>query len=630
VKVTEEAMASELLGKSGNLRSILYYDRKGTLKNLYDKVYPDIRARAEEHSLSLSDHPRSYKVFFHRICAQSKYHFYEAVIPRRCNSCDLQESAEDRLPDVRRRLAVARTQDVLEDIVRFTNEKETLEADKAAGEQHKKRDKHQRKWNVQKRHSGIQSREKLVTIDFFSFLSFDSTMVHTLCFVIEWMEDGVRHCKFVDMPCLDAETNSANSYFIATGWLKLFEDTDEFIVHSPRQMTKYDLITVCCDNAIVSKFHLATLLYLTKEYRLVFKICPFCAHHADSVADGHAGCVKPKGKRLVTKNTTLAELASLFNEVLGEAPLKNTVVYPLACINNQRIDELIYSRFGGRDNIKTIERLRTYGELTTVQLEGDAVGYLTGRSLVGEHQQWPYQQAFPTGYRDQGVQIITLEKRDEHFCQRCAWVHGRPMFHQFASADCLFRAADKKARGRKRKRVEAVVEDKSSEDDEEGGEDEDEGGEVEKEEKEKEEKHEFVGMTELDVLPYFNEATDSVGEGELVVVTGIEGEGHPYHVACVKNKWPGRSRSSRSSDPVFVTYWGHLATGYAPSWKKRGETKERISITRPSKGDHLPFDVKVDAKDIILADIQLGPDRELSKEVRFTLAKWLSSMNYEE
>jgi hypothetical protein len=283
VKVTEEAMASELLGKSGNLRSILYYDRKGTLNNLYDKVYPDIRARAEEHSLSLSDHPRSYKVFFHRICAQSKYHFYEAVIPRRCNSCDLQESAEDRLPDVRRRLAVARTQDVLEDIVRFTNEKETLEADKAAGEQHKKRDKHQRKWNVQKRHSGIQSREKLVTIDFFSFLSFDSTMVHTLCFVIEWMEDGVRHCKFVDMPCLDAETNSANSYFIATGWLKLFEDTDEFIVHSPRQMTKYDLITVCCDNAIVSKFHLATLLYLTKEYRLVFKICPFCAHHGDSV-----------------------------------------------------------------------------------------------------------------------------------------------------------------------------------------------------------------------------------------------------------------------------------------------------------------------------------------------------------
>jgi hypothetical protein len=620
-------LASKLLGKSGNLNPILYYDSRGLLWQLYKQVYPDIQAMADREGLSLHDSPRSYKVFFNRIIANSKYKFYHSVIPRRCNCCDLYESACECLPDVLRKLAVARTQDVLEDIVRFSNEKETLEADQAAGEQHRKRDKHQRAWNVRKRESGIQSREMMATIDFYSFLSFDSTMVHTLCFVLEWMEEGVRRCKYVDMPCLDAETNSSNSYFIATGWLKLLDDTDEIIVHNAlRQTIKYDLITICCDNAIVSKFHLATLLYLSKTYRLDFQVCPFCAHHADSVADSHAGHVKPPGKRLVTKNTTLVELKAMFDETIGESPLKDTVVYPLPRVDNAHIDELIYSQFGGRGNIKTIESLRTYGHLTTVRGEGDSVGYLTGRTLVDVNQQWPYKQAFPRGYRDQGRQIITLEKQEANFCQRCAWVHGHPVFHQFASADCLFGSDSKAPKRRKPNPVEAPIQSdedgEDSEESEDGEDGEDGGGEEEK-------KHEFDGMSDVDILPHFDEGEGAVSGGELVVVTGIKGEGHPYHVACVRETWPARGRGGRAK-PVKLTYYGHRqGLGYAPSWRKRGEQKERIALTKPSKGNHYPYDIEVAAKDIILAKVTLDSDRELSKVVRFTLAKWISDMNKE-
>jgi hypothetical protein len=251
------------------------------------------------------------------------------------------------LPDLLRKLAVARTQDVLEEIVRFSNEKQTLEADQAAGEQHRKRDKHQRAWNVRKRAS-IQSRELMVTMDFYSFLSFDSTMVHTLCFVLEWVEDGVRCYKYVDMPCLDAATNSSNNYFIATGWLKLLDDTDEIIVHNAvRETIKYDLITICCDNAIVSKLHLAILLYLSKKYRLDFQACPFCGHHADSVADSHAGHVKPSGKSQVTKNTILAQRAAMFNEALGESPLKNTLFRFCSCCRDRYCRAQVFKRRGG-------------------------------------------------------------------------------------------------------------------------------------------------------------------------------------------------------------------------------------------------------------------------------------------
>ena len=53
------------------------------------------------------------------------------------------------------------------------------------------------------------------------------------------------------------------------------------------------MITILCDNAIVSEYHLATLLYLCKHFRLNFQICPYCAHHAESIADSHVVHVKP-------------------------------------------------------------------------------------------------------------------------------------------------------------------------------------------------------------------------------------------------------------------------------------------------------------------------------------------------
>jgi hypothetical protein len=62
---------------------------------------------AEESGLALKDKPRSYRVFFNRIIAQSKHHFYESVIPRRCNLCDRYEDACEHLPDFLRKLAVA-------------------------------------------------------------------------------------------------------------------------------------------------------------------------------------------------------------------------------------------------------------------------------------------------------------------------------------------------------------------------------------------------------------------------------------------------------------------------------------------------------------------------------------------
>jgi hypothetical protein len=74
-----------------------------------------------------------------------------------------------------------------------------------------------------------------------------------------------------------------------------------------------------------------------------------------------------------------------------------------------------------------------------------------------------------------------------------------------------------------------------------------------------------------------------------VVVTGIKGEGDTYHVACVKEKWPV-GRGGRKKD-VQLTYYGYLDNlGYAPSWNKAGEIKERISLKKP-KG-HNSFDVR--------------------------------------
>jgi hypothetical protein len=96
------------------------------LWRLYKQVKDGINARAQENGLNLHDKPRSYKVFFCRIIAQSRYRFFESVIPRRCNPCDLYERAMERLPDVSRKLAVARSQNILEKNVRYLREKQTL------------------------------------------------------------------------------------------------------------------------------------------------------------------------------------------------------------------------------------------------------------------------------------------------------------------------------------------------------------------------------------------------------------------------------------------------------------------------------------------------------------------------
>ena len=70
----------KLLGKSGNLRPIMYYDSRGLLYNMYKQLYPEIRAIAEESGVALHDTPRSYKVHFNQIIAQPKHRFYPSVI----------------------------------------------------------------------------------------------------------------------------------------------------------------------------------------------------------------------------------------------------------------------------------------------------------------------------------------------------------------------------------------------------------------------------------------------------------------------------------------------------------------------------------------------------------------------
>jgi hypothetical protein len=67
----------------------------------------------------------------------------------------------------------------------------------------------------------------------------------------------------------------------------------------------------------------------------------------------------------------------------------------------------------------------------------------------------------------------------------------------------------------------------------------------------------------------------------------------------------------------------HQAGGNEGS-KRRGSPSPKRS-----KGNHYPYHVVVDAKDIILAKVTQDSDRELSKVVRFTLAKWISDMNKE-
>lgn len=250
------------------------------------------------------------------------------------------------------------------------------------------------------------------------------------------------------------------------------------------------------------------------------------------------------------------------------------------------------------------------------------MGYLTGRTLADQNLQWPYKQEFPRGYKDQGRQILTLERREENFCQRCAWVHGRPIFHRFAGEDCLFARSDRKAGAKQKKKRKMSPAEVPVDDGEDGenGEDSDGGG------SEEAKQDDFEGTGEADLLPHFHDATDSVAKGELVVVTGIQGEGHPYHVAQVQAQWPPslRGREGRTRK-VELAYYGHRESGeYTPSWKKPGELKEKLAATKPM--GHRAHEVSIPAAEIIIAGVELDADHELNREVMFTLTKWVVSL----
>jgi hypothetical protein len=67
-----------------------------------------------------------------------------------------------------------------------------------------------------------------------------------------------------------------------------------------------------------------------------------------------------------------------------------------------------------------------------------------------------------------------------------------------------------------------------------------------------------------------------------------------------------------------------ICRGLATPQAGRNEgSKGRESPSPNPRAATEPFDVEVAAKDIILADVTLNSDRELSKEVQLTLAKWV-------
>lgn len=318
------------------------------------------------------------------------------------------------------------------------------------GKVHQARDKMRRKWSIEKRAS-LRPRELLVWMDFFSFFSKDQQLVHTLCYVLEWRDDGVALRNYVDFPCADKASNSSNNYFIATAWLQLLENTDHVISHTgAHPVNKFDHITVVCDNAIVSKYHLATLVALDKLFRISFELCPLCARHASSLCDSHAGHAKPAGKRAYLKNTSPADLKELFEGVVkdGSARFKDTFVYPLASINHDVINERIYKRFGGRDQVRSIPNLRNFGQLKLVRGVDHQIGHVACRYVHGEPAAWPFQDPWPgPQFQDAGYLIYPLQKTAEHFCVKCSHVHNRPMW-KTADHVCLFSKA--RAAGNKR------------------------------------------------------------------------------------------------------------------------------------------------------------------------------------
>jgi hypothetical protein len=117
-----------------------------------------------------------------------------------------------------------------------------------------------------------------------------------------------------------------------------------------------------------------------------------------------------------------------------------------------------------------------------------------------------------------------------------------------------------------------------------------------------------------DLLPLFDPDTMHLEKGELVLITGIEGEGELYHLAEVQVAWPA---SWNRTDEVHLCYWGYKKKyGYGRSWQRHPADKEKIQATQP-KG-HKQFPLKIPAAQIILAGVKLSATRELSRQVRGT------------
>ena len=283
---------------------------------------------------------------------------------------------------------------------RYLKELTECEAAKVAGELHQAMDKHRRGWSIATRQN-LAPRQMLIWMDFYSFFSKDQLLVHTMCFVLEWKnEAGILQRKYVDVACMDKKTNSANNYFIAAAWLKLLEDTDLLIDRQgDQQRTKFDRVFVCCDNAIVSKYHAAVLLVLDKMFRLCFELCPLCPRHASSLADSHAGHIKPTGKKLELKEATAGFLKSTFEEVIGgwKERFKDTLVLELPKVDKETIDNRIYKKyFGHRDNIRGLPALRTFSQLVMVRGQDDDLGFVKARKRHNEPTLWSEARPFPS------------------------------------------------------------------------------------------------------------------------------------------------------------------------------------------------------------------------------------------
>jgi len=422
----------------------VYYDNDAQLFRLYQKVWPTISAKLGSLGLHVPSKPHAQHTLFHRILAQSDYRFHSSRLPSFCPTCEKLCVAKLRLPDLQRELAVAREDDIEEEIVALIKEERLCLDTIEKGETHQEQNKVRRAWTQKKRETLVDG-ELLVWIDFFSFFSRDQVLVHTLCFVLESKVSGIFNRRYVDFPCADPATNSANAYFIATAWLRLLQKTDHIVDHtSASHRLKFSTIFIACDNAIVSKYHCAFLVVLHKQFRIQFHVCPLCAHHGGSLCDAHAGHVKPEGKKQDLKPLTEEILVDAFTKSLDSNTLRlrDTDVFPLDTIDHDRIDQDWFDAYGekvqGRPDVRSIKGLRRYGHLMTVRANGEnEVGFLKGRHVVGIPFPFPYPEKFPSGFSDEGWSILPLKRNVNNICGKCSHVHGRPIWSD-GFHECLF------------------------------------------------------------------------------------------------------------------------------------------------------------------------------------------------